>query len=73
MSYYGEDWLWGTMIEEIYTFDTSNPEAMEYLRQVFRALKKMGISFSKTDFMLYGAESSDNVKRHTPGKTSIEY
>lgn len=73
MSFYGEDRLWGAMDEEIYTLDTSNPEVMEYLRQVFRAFKKMGISFFKTDFMLYGAETSDNVKRHTPGKTSIEY
>ena len=73
MSFYGENRLWGAMDEEIYTFDTSNPEVMEYLRQVFRAFKKMGISFFKTDFMLYGAETSDNVKRYTPGKTSNEY
>lgn len=73
MSFYGEDRLWGAMDEEIYTFDTSNPEVMEYLRQVFRAFKKMGISFFKTDFMLYGAETSDRVIRHTPGKTSVEY
>ena len=73
MSFYGEDRLWGAMDEEIYTFDTSNPEVMEYLRQVFRTFKRMGITFFKTDFMLYGAEGSDNVKRHTPGKTSIEY
>ena len=73
MSFYGEERLWGAMDEEIYTFDTSNPEVMEYLRQVFRAFKKMGIRFFKTDFMLYGAEASNNVKRYTPGKTSIEY
>ncbi|MEO5592377.1 MAG: glycoside hydrolase family 36 protein [Chitinophagaceae bacterium] len=73
MSFYGEERLWGAMDEEIYTFDTSNPEVMDYLRQVFRALKNMGISFFKTDFMLYGAEASNKVKRYTPGKTSIEY
>jgi len=33
----------------------------------------MGISFFKTDFMLYGAEPSDKVKRYSPGKTSNEY
>jgi hypothetical protein len=73
MTYYGEERLWGAMDEEIYTLDTSNPEVMEHLRNVFRTFKKMGFTFFKTDFMLYGAESSNNVKRHTPGKTSIEY
>ncbi|MEP7231259.1 MAG: glycoside hydrolase family 36 protein [Ginsengibacter sp.] len=73
MSFYGEGRLWGAMDEEIYTLDTSNPEVMEYLRQVFRAFKKMGITYFKTDFMLYGAEQSNKVKRNTPGKTSIEY
>ncbi len=73
MQFYGEERLWGAMDEEIYTLDTSNPAVMEYLRKVFRAFRKMGITFFKTDFMLYGSESSNNVKRFTPGKTSIEY
>jgi len=71
--YYGEGRLWGMMDEEIYTLDTSNPEVMEYLRQVFRTFRKMGITFFKTDFMLYGSESSASVKRYTPEKTSFEY
>jgi len=33
----------------------------------------LGITFFKTDFMLYGSESSAHVKRFTPGKTSFEY
>ncbi len=69
----GENRLWGAIDEEIYTLDTSNPAVMEYLRQVFRAFRKMGITYFKTDFMLYGAESSANVTRYAPGKTSIEY
>lgn len=73
MTFYGEERLWGQMDEEIYTLDVSNPEVMEYLRQVFRAFKTMGVTFFKTDFMLYGSESSANVKRFTPGKTSFEY
>jgi alpha-galactosidase len=73
MSFYAEDRLWGAMDEEIYTLDTSNPQVMEYLRTVFRTFKKMGITFFKTDFMLYGSQASNNVKRHTPGKSSIEY
>jgi hypothetical protein len=73
MSFYGENRLWGAMDEEIYCLDTSNPEVMAYLRNVFRAFKKMGISFYKTDFMLYGSKNSGDVIRFTPGKTSLEY
>lgn len=73
MKFYGEERLWGLFDEEVYILDISNPEAMEYLRQVFRAYRKMGITFYKTDFMLYGNTTSHTVKRHTPGKTAIEY
>lgn len=73
MTFYGEERLWGAIDEEIYVLDTSNPEVMEYLRLVFRAFRKMGITFFKTDFMYYGWEQSDNVKRFAPGKTSNEY
>lgn len=73
MKMYGEARLWGAMDEEIYTLDTSHPQAMEYLQKVFRAFRKMGITFFKTDFMLYGTPSSETVKRFTPGKTSLEY
>ncbi len=73
MAMYGEGRLWGGMDEEIYTLDTSNPAVMEYLRTVFRTFRKMGITFFKTDFMLYGAVDSHKVKRHTPGKTSLQY
>lgn len=46
---------------------------MDYLRSVFRAFKQIGITFFKTDFMYYGAEASNNVKRFMPGKTANEY
>lgn len=73
MTFYGEERLWGLIDEETYVLDTSNPAVMAYLRNVFRTFKKMGISFFKTDFMYYGWESSNNVKRFMPGKTSSEY
>lgn len=73
MKFYGEERLWGSIDEEYFVLDTSNPNVMEYLRNVFRTFRKMGITFFKTDFMYYGWESSNNVKRHTPGKTSSEY
>jgi len=73
MTFYGEENLWGAMDEEIYVLDTSNPAVMDYLRSVFRAYKQMGITFFKTDFMYYGTEASNHVKRFTPGKTANEY
>jgi hypothetical protein len=73
MTFYGEERLWGTMDEEVYVLDTSNPAVMDHLRLVFRQMKQMGIRFFKTDFMYYGWEGSQNVKRFTPGKTSSEY
>lgn len=73
MTFYGEERLWGLMDEETYVLDTSNPAVMAYLRSVFRKFKQMGITFFKTDFMYYGWESSNNVKRFIPCKTSSEY
>jgi alpha-galactosidase len=73
MKFYGEERLWGSIDEEYLVLDTSNPAVMEYLRHVFRTFRKMGITFFKTDFMYYGWEASNAVKRFTPGKTSSEY
>lgn len=73
MTFYGENRLWGAQDEEYYALDTSNPAVMDYLRNVFRTFRKMGITFFKTDFMVYGNRPSHTVKRHTPGKTAIEY
>jgi len=56
-----------------YVLDTSHPDAMNYIRQVFRQFKKWGVSYYKTDFMDWGLKDSTLYKRHTPGKTSVEY
>ena len=71
--FYGEEHLWGLQDEEYYILDTSHPEAMEYMRVVFRTLKEWGAELYKTDFMLWGIQDSTRVKRNTPGKTSVEY
>ncbi len=65
--------LWGYQDEEYYVLDTSHPEAMQYLRMVFRTFRQMGIRLFKTDFMLWGLKDSSTVTRHTPGKTGAEY
>ena len=65
--------LWGYHDEEYYILDTSHPDAMAYLRGVFTAMKGWGVKLFKTDFMLWGYQDSTKVRRHTPGKTSVEY
>lgn len=65
--------VWGYQDEEYYVLDTSHPEAMEYMRHVFRTLKSWGAGMFKTDFMIWGIQDSTKVKRYMPGKTSVEY
>lgn len=91
----GEDNVWAYRSKIHYCLDTSNPEAFEYLRQVFRTLRKWGYKYFKTDFMFWGSmdrfeggwyheglnkhnlilNKADRklIKRHTPGKTRMEY
>ncbi|ANE48590.1 hypothetical protein SY83_22450 [Paenibacillus swuensis] len=71
--YYDEWKMMGKPDEEYYVLDTSHPEAMDYVRTVFRTMKAWGAEMYKTDFIFWGVEDSTKVKRHTPGKTSIEY
>ncbi len=59
--------------EESYILDTSHPDAMAYLRDVFRQLRAWGAEFFKTGFMDWGFKDSTWVKRHTPGRTSAQY
>lgn len=63
----------GYQDEEYYVLDTSHPDVMAYMRKVFHTLKEWGVGMIKTDFMLWGIQDSSKVKRHTPGKTSVEY
>lgn len=65
--------LWGYQDEEYYVLDTSHPDAMAYMKDVFETLHRWGVRMFKTDFMLWGLQDSSQVKRHTPGKTSVEY
>ncbi len=64
---------WGYQDEEYYVLDTSHPEAMAYMKEVFTAFSCWGARLIKTDFMVWGMQDSTKVKRHTPGKTSMEY
>jgi hypothetical protein len=59
--------------EEWYYLDTSNPEALNYLRLVFRTMKEWGATYFKTDFLDWGLKDSVLFKRYKSGKTSIQY
>jgi hypothetical protein len=91
----GEDNVWGYRSKIHYCLDTSNPEAFEYLRYVFRTYRKWGYRYFKTDFMFWGSmdrfeggwfhdglnkhnlitdkSKRPLIRRHTPGKTRMEY
>lgn len=61
------------LAEETYILDTSHPDALAYLGEVFRQLRGWGATFFKTDFTEWGFVDSTQVRRHTPGKTSAQY
>jgi hypothetical protein len=91
----GEDNVWGYRSKIHYCLDTSNPEAFEYIRNVFRTYRKWGFKYFKTDFMFWGSmdrfeggwyhdglnkhnlitdkEKRPLIRRHTPGRTRMEY
>ncbi|GGD85009.1 glycoside hydrolase family 36 protein [Paenibacillus nasutitermitis] len=70
---YNEPKAWGYADDEYYVLDTSHPEAMNYIRGVFRTFRSQGAQLFKTDFMLWGIQDSTKVSRHTPGLTSVQY
>ncbi|MCL2815582.1 MAG: alpha-galactosidase, partial [Oscillospiraceae bacterium] len=55
---FNEPKLWGYQDEEYYVLDTSHPEAMEYIRSVFRTFREWGFELFKTDFMLWGLRTA---------------
>ena len=67
----------GTYFEEMggdgLVLDTSHPDAFNYLRNVFKTMRKNGATFYKTDFMDWGLQDSVKSKRYKPGKTSVQY
>lgn len=58
---------------EHYVLDTSHPDAMQHLLHTVRTFRAWGVRFWKTDFLEWGYQDSTTVRRHTPGKTAVEY
>ena len=73
MRFYGE-FRWHKRSEEYYILDATHPEALEYLRNVFRTWRhEWGCEYFKTDFMHFGSEyGPDRAVWHMPGLTRIE-
>ncbi|MBI5724719.1 MAG: alpha-galactosidase [Planctomycetes bacterium] len=59
--------------EETYALDASHPDAVEYLRKVFRTLRQWGATFYKTDFMDWGLKDTAKIRRHDLSKTSVQH
>ncbi|WP_430972500.1 alpha-galactosidase [Sunxiuqinia rutila] len=55
-----------------YTLDGSHPDVQRYIEKVFRAYRKMGFTFYKTDFMDWGLRPSIGIDRYDKTKTSVQ-
>ncbi|VAW22940.1 hypothetical protein MNBD_BACTEROID01-907 [hydrothermal vent metagenome] len=55
-----------------YILDTTHPGAQNYIRKVFRTLRKMGFTFYKTSHMDWGLRDSSMMKRANPRYTSMQ-
>jgi hypothetical protein len=58
---------------EHYVLDTSHPQALAWVAEVFATMRSWGARFFKTDFLEWGFRDSATVARFTPGKTSSQY
>ncbi len=69
---YTEPKIWGNPDCNYYVLDTSHPEALRYIEDVFKSLRSYGFELFKTDFMLWSMHDSASVRRHDPTLTSVE-
>ena len=73
-AFYGEQRLGHMRSEEYFILDPTHPDALEYLRKVFRTWRtEWGVQSFKIDFtFLLGEWGPDEVSYQTPGLTRIE-
>lgn len=55
-----------------YALDGSHPGVQRYIQKVFRAFRKMGYTFYKTDFMDWGLKPTIGIDRYDNTKTSVQ-
>jgi alpha-galactosidase len=73
MRFYAE-FRWHKRSEEYYILDATRPEALDYLRRVFRVWRyEWGCEYFKTDFMHFGSEyGPDRAKWHEEGLSRMQ-
>ncbi|QGF24557.1 glycoside hydrolase family 36 protein [Raineyella fluvialis] len=73
MRFYGE-FRWHKRSEEYYLLDTTHPEAMAYLRRVFRTWRhEWGCGYFKTDFLYHAVEAGpERMIRHRSNLSRAE-
>ncbi len=69
---YNEPKIWGNADCNYYVLDTSHPDAMAYLKEVFETYRNWGFTLFKTDFMLWNMHDTAKVKRYDNSLTSVE-
>ncbi len=72
LTYYNEPKNWGQIDSNYYVLDTSNPEALDFVGNVFRTLRGWGFTMFKTDFMRWNMHDTSKVRRYDPKLTSVE-
>ncbi|KOH44992.1 alpha-galactosidase [Sunxiuqinia dokdonensis] len=55
-----------------YALDGSHPDVQRYIQKVFRAYRKMGFTFYKTDFMDWGLKPTVGIDRYDKTKSSVQ-
>ena len=55
-----------------YALDGSHPDVQRYIQKVFRAYRKMGFTFYKTEFMDWGLKPTVGIDRFDKTKTSVQ-
>lgn len=55
-----------------YALDGSHPDVQRYIQKVFRAYRKMGFTFYKTDFMDWGLKPNVGIERYDKTKSSVQ-
>jgi hypothetical protein len=55
-----------------YALDGSHPDVQRYIQKVFRAYRKMGFTFYKTDFLDWGLKANIGIDRYDKTKSSVQ-
>ena len=69
---YTEPKIWGNTENDYFVLDTTNPDAMDYIKQVFTDLRSYGFTLFKIDFLLWCMVDTSKVSRYDMSRTSVQ-